>query len=183
MKIKIITLILVILAFLLSGCSESESTETLTPTSQQSDLVTDTPTMPTESDMSTGYPINTPNASPETGYPVVDNPSDETLQGPEFSISVPVQAGDLTVSGSGPAEVPLRLVSVSAVGQVLAETVINQEGIFTFNLDEPLEAGQTIGLMLGDLSGTDLNESDFLYSDTYYSRPLIGILFDMVVVQ
>jgi len=172
-----------IFAFMVSGCTENEATEMPTPTSLQTDLVTDTPTMPTDSDISTGYPINTPDASPETGYPVVDNPSDETPQGPEFSISVPVQAGDLTVTGSGPAEVPLRLVSVSAVGQVLAETVINREGLFTFNLDEPLEAGQTIGLMLGDLSGTDLNESDFLYSDTYYARPLIGILFDMVVVR
>ena len=183
MKIRFSIIILLSSALIITGCTENETTEMPTPTSLQTDLVTDTPTTPTESDISTGYPINTPNANPETGYPVVENPSDETPQGPEFIISVPVQAGDLTVTGSGPAEVPLRLVSVSEVGRVLAETVIDGSGVFTFNLDEPLEVGLTIGLMLGDLSGTDLNESDFLYSDTYYPRPLIGILFDMVVVQ
>ena len=183
MKIKILSLSLLIIAILLSGCAGSEATEMPTPTNQQVDLETEAPITPTDSDTSNGYPINTPDANPQTGYPVVDDSSDETPQGPEFSISVPVQAGDLTVTGSGPAEVPLRLVSVSAAGEVLAETVINQEGLFTFNLNEALEAGLTIGLMLGDLSGTDFNENDFLYSDTYYARPLIGILFDMVVVQ
>jgi hypothetical protein len=40
-----------------------------------------------------------------------------------------------------------------------------------------------IGLQLGDIEGTNFEESDFLYSDTYYERPLIGILFDLVVVE
>jgi hypothetical protein len=178
LNIRFSLIILLSFALCITGCNANEPTEMPTPTMSQNDLNTDTPTRPTESEIFPGYPVN-----PETGYPLVDNPSDETPQGPEFSISVPVQASDLTVTGSGPAEVPLRLVSVSEVGRVIAETVIAEDGVFTFNLDEPLEAGLTIGLMLGDLSGTDLNESDFLYSDTYYSRPLIGILFDMVVVQ
>jgi hypothetical protein len=172
-----------IFMIMVSGCIANEPTELPTTTSQQSDLVTDTPTTPTESDVSTGYPINTPDANPETGYPIENNQSTATTQGPEFSISVPVEEGALEVTGTGPANVPLRLVSVSEVGRVMAETVINGEGNFTFNLDEPLEAGMTIGLMLGDVSGTEFNENDFVYSDTYYARPLIGILFDMVVVQ
>lgn len=178
MKIRFSLTFLLSFALFITGCIANEPTEMPIPTMSQNDLNTDTPTKPTESEIFTGYPVNS-----ETGYPLVDNPSDEIPQGPEFSILGPVQAGDLIVTGSGPAEVPLRLVSVSEVGRMIAETVIDEDGVFTFTLDEPLEAGLTIGLMLGDLSGTDLNESDFLYSDTYYARPLIGILFDMVVVQ
>ena len=178
MKIKYLTLILLIFAFCFAGCSDSELTEN-TPT----DVPSETTMAPTGTSTSSGYPVQTPEVKPETGYPIAENQSTDTPQGPEFSISVPVDEGALVVTGTGPAEVPLQLVSVSEVGRVLAETVIDGEGNFTFNLDEPLEAGMTIGLMLGDVSGTEFNENDFVYSDTYYARPLIGILFDMAVVQ
>jgi hypothetical protein len=36
--------------------------------------------------------------------------------------------------------------------------------------------------MLGDIEGTEFVASDFLYSETYYERPMIGILFDMAIV-
>lgn len=125
-----------------------------------------------------GYP-----AVDDSGYPVASEPNLTFPQGPEFEISEPVAAGDTVVSGTGPANVPLKLVDVSQVGEILAETVIEEDGTFTFDLDEPLTARHLIGLQLGDLSGTDLIEADFLYSDTYYVRPLVGILFDMVTVQ
>lgn len=119
----------------------------------------------------------------ETGYPIEEENLTTYAQGPEFSIDEPVIAGALIVTGNGPAGVPLNLVDASEVGALLAETVIETNGTFTFNLTDPLPEKHMIGLQLGDLTGTDLNENDFVYSDTYFVRPLIGVLFDLVTVQ
>jgi hypothetical protein len=69
------------------------------------------------------------------------------------------------------------------MGTILGETIIDERGNFQFDLEQPLQSGHSIGIQLGDITGTELNESDFLYSDTYYERPFIGILFDMVSVK
>ena len=130
----------------------------------------------------TGYPVYVPVVEGESGYPA-DAPTPFYEQGPEFSIDEPLQDGDTLVTGTGPAGVPIRLVSVSEVGLTLGETIIEQDGKFTFTLNEPLKSGHTIGIQLGDIAGTDLDPNDFLYSETYYERPLVGILFDLVVIQ
>jgi len=69
------------------------------------------------------------------------------------------------------------------MGAELERTVIDDSGKFSFNLVEGLPEGHTIGLQIGDLGGTSLRYEDFERSETYYDRPLIGILFDMVSVQ
>lgn len=104
-------------------------------------------------------------------------------RGPDFFIEIPVLAGDLIVSGTGPTGVPIELLNVTKVGQILSKTSIDQNGNFTFELSQPLESGHSLGIRLGDISNTDFLESDFLYNENYYDRPLIGILFDMVVVE
>lgn len=132
----------------------------------------------TGEEQSSGYPIQ---ATDENGYPISDFIS--YAPGPDFTISVPVSAGDTIVTGTGPAGVPINLVDVSEVGELLATTVINDDGTFTFELTDGLSGNHQIGLQLGDLTGTDLNENDYIYSDNYYSKPFIGILFDMVLVE
>jgi hypothetical protein len=129
-----------------------------------------------------GYPVSPPMEMPEEGYPIAEIES-EFPQGPEFIIDRPVKATDSAVSGIGPAGVPIKLIDVSEVGVVLAETTINADGTFTFTLQDPLQSGHSIGLQLGDVENTDFNPDDFLYSDTYYERPLVGILFDLLVVE
>jgi len=129
-----------------------------------------------------GYPIATPE-SIELSYPVGSMGEDDVLNGPEFEIIRPVSHGDLIVSGTGPTGVPIKLVNVSEAGTILGETVIDEGGEFLFSLENPLVSGHSIGIQLGDITGTGFNESDFIYSDTYYERPLIGILFDIVNVQ
>lgn len=109
-------------------------------------------------------------------------PSPEKKQGPVFTISQPVLAGSREVTGSGPAGVPIFLVDVTEVGRQLAATTIDKDGKFLFELVEDLVAGHSVGLMIGDLEGTSFNYEDFLYGDTYYDRPLIGVLLDMAPV-
>ena len=128
-----------------------------------------------------GYPV-TSNEGRELGYPPLEHNSSYP-QGPEFNIETPVTGGDTTVTGTGPEGVPIILVNVSEVGRLLGETTINQDGTFLFSLDEPLVSNHMIGIQLGDLSGTNFDENEFIYSDTYFVRPLVGILFDMVPVK
>ena len=166
MKLKILLISLLIIVVLCS-CSE-----------------------PKEAQPSTGYPVDA-----ESGYPTVHytSPTEESYpiedpfagytKGPEFHINLPVSVDNATVAGTGPAGVPIVLVDVSEFALVLGETTIDEDGTFSFDLEEPLTTGHTIGLMLGDIEGTDFVESDFLYSDTYFERPLIGILFDMAIVE
>jgi len=66
---------------------------------------------------------------------------------------------------------------------VLSETLIDSDGVFKFILGEAIGSGHTIGIQLGDLENTEFSEGDFQYSDSYYERPMIGILFDMLVVE
>jgi hypothetical protein len=130
-----------------------------------------------------GYPVSEIIDSVESGYPIKER--DEVLypQGPNFEIDEPVSKNDNVVTGSGPANVPIILVDVSEMASILSKTVINNDGLFTFDLQIKLEPGHLIGIQLGDIKGTGLNESDFLYNENYFVKPLIGILFDMVVVK
>lgn len=172
MKTKILFLILIILGLLLTGCGENPTEEMLDP---------GTEAYPVQGE-ETAYPVRVFSTPEDEGYPIETNtPFYE--QGPEFELSTPISGGDSVVTGTGPANVPIRLVDVTEMGFVLDETVIESDGTFTFTPEEPLESGHSIGIQLGDIEGTDLDESDFLYSETYYERPLIGILFDLVVVE
>jgi len=128
------------------------------------------------------YPVSDYTDLIDPGYPV-DGADSTLVQGPVFTILTPVNASDKFVHGTGPAGVPIILISVSDVGDVLGETTIEPDGSFLFVIEEPLTPGQMIGLQLGDITGTDFVEADFLFSDTYFERPFIGILFDLVVVE
>jgi hypothetical protein len=170
-------LTLILCALLLSLSMASCKDKMLEPT-------IDSEALPEEiqQDQESGYPVSPPMEMPEEGYPITEIES-EFPQGPEFLIDRPVKASDSTVTGTGPAGVPIKLIDVSEVGVVLAETTIGADGTFTFTLQSPLQSGHSIGLQLGNIESTDLNPDDFLYSETYYERPLVGILFDMLVVE
>jgi len=133
----------------------------------------------------TGYPLREDSEEDEieNSYPAYTEVDPDYPQGPEFTINEPVKGGDIIVTGTGPAGVPIILVNVSEVGLELGETIIAEDGTYIFNLESPLETGHSIGIKLGDLTGTDFNENDFIYSDSYFVRPLIGILFDLVSVE
>lgn len=121
-------------------------------------------------------PLNTPSSfiSPLT--------PPEVRQGPVFTIDQPVLAGETKIAGSGPAGVPIILIDVTEGGRQLATVTIGEDGRFVFRLSEGLPNGHSVGLQVGELTGTPFKYEDFLYSDTYYDRPLIGILLDMASV-
>jgi len=113
-------------------------------------------------------------------YPPVEAP---TQSGPEFHINGPVLAGSVQVTGTGPANVTINLIDVSEMGLFLAETTIDSNGQFTFDLSTPLIKSHSIGLQIGNLSNTDYDYDDFIYSENYIDRPFIGIILDMVTVE
>ncbi len=165
-------LILVIIVFLVSCGGKESAVHTSSP---------EPASYPVQEGESS-YPITQQDTEEESGYPISEN-EPAYPQGPEFSFDSPVKAADEFVTGTGPAGVPIKLVDVSEVGLVMSETLIDNDGVFNFILEEPLVSGHTIGIQLGDLENTDFSESDFQYSESYFERPMIGILFDMLVVE
>lgn len=173
MKTKLNFLLLLTSLLFLQSCTA--------PTSNQGDP--NDPDIPeTEAGTDIAYPIRDINDSPQSSYPITES---EPMypQGPVFSINEPLRGGENTVTGTGPANVPIILVDVSEIGLTLGETIIESNGTFTFTLSKPLLTGHIIGIKLGNIEGTDLSENDFMYSETYYERPYVGILFDLVVVE
>ena len=128
-----------------------------------------------------GYPAF-PTFAAEIAYPIVIPTKDPKMNGPKFEINEPVVAGTKVVTGTGPANVPIILIDVTEMGALLGQTIIDKNGEFIFNLDEELIVYNAIGLQIGDLSETDLNYEDFMYSEDYIDRPLIGIVFDIASV-
>jgi hypothetical protein len=157
-------LLISICVFLLVGCAGKGAT-------QESD-----------SPVEEGYPVTEVTPPDDSAYPV-EEVDLGYKQGPEFHIDLPLTTNDQVVTGTGPTGVPILLVDVSEAGYVIGNTVIGDDGTFSFALEEPLKINHMIGLQLGDIEGTEFEEGDFLYSDTYYERPLIGILFDLVTVE
>ena len=163
----------------LSSCTLGARRESQNTASSTSELES-----PTRSDPNLSYPIN-------PSYPVEDNSSSYPVNehnpnyqpGPEFRIDEPVRENDTLVTGDGPAGVPIELIDLSEIDLVLGKTVITKNGDFTFELDKPLKGNHIIGIKLGDISRTDLNENDFIYSESYFDRPYVGIIFDLVIVQ
>lgn len=139
------------------------------------------PGYPSPYESENGYPAF-PTFSAEVAYPIVTPTKDPKMNGPKFEIDEPVVAGTKIVTGTGPANVPIILIDVTEMGTVLSQTIIDDNGKFIFNLDEELVAYNAIGLQIGDLSETDLDYEDFMYSEDYIDRPLIGILFDIAPV-
>ncbi len=121
----------------------------------------------------------TPHASAPTAYPA----SSATPYGPVFMLTQPLLVGAEQVEGLGPAEVPILIVDVSESGSVLGQGTVGSDGTFSVAVSPPLQKSHLIAIALGDLSGTDLDAEDFRSGPGYRDMPMIGTLFDMVVVE
>jgi hypothetical protein len=104
-------------------------------------------------------------------------------QGPQFTLDTPVRATDAQVTGKGPAGVPVKLINVARSSEVIGETTIGSDGVFTVKVPTKLIAGDRIGLMLGNTAGTKFDQKDFLSGPGYQDYPLVGILFASTVVE
>jgi hypothetical protein len=133
----------------------------------------------------TPYPLleNTPFTTSEVPYPSVTKTEKyQDIDMPLFEIFEPVIGGSIEVKGKGPANVPIILIDVTEMGIELGKTTIDKNGNFLFNLEKPLIENNSIGLKVGDLSGTEYNYDDFLFNDNYFDRPFIGLVLDIVPV-
>lgn len=126
--------------------------------------------------VSPGYPISSDNLS----YPINDFQTESKFI---FSFDEPINNGDNVITGSGPSGVPIVLIDMFEMGLQLSKSVVQEDGRFVFELKIPVKSGQSIGIKLGNTSGTSFDEDDFIYNESYYERPYIGILFDIAIVE
>jgi hypothetical protein len=137
-------------------------------------------------------PMPTRQASPTptrqaSAYPVVQRPTSSLPQGPRFTLSRPLYAGDTVVRGQGPANVPVRIVDASLIvdqsaAATLGQGVIGADGQFGITVNPPLSKDHLTAIQIGDLSGTSLKYGDFLSGEGYSDRPMVGVVFDIAVV-
>ncbi len=139
--------------------------------------------------------------APPTGGPVEDNsplqlpsplsPSQDSspLSTPSvvvpFRLDKPILEGDSTVSGTGPAGVPIIIADVTFMGKQLGMGVIDASGNFVVEVPG-LEKNHMIGIMLGNLTGTQWEPEDFyaegFMSDDAMSVAQVGFFYDTAIV-
>ena len=106
-----------------------------------------------------------------------ESPLPTPKRGPDFFIDESVQVGDQVVRGEGPAKVAIAIVDVSLAGEVKGQGIIADDGTFSIETT-PVMAGNTLGILITDLTGTGLSRDDFQNNENYRSIPLIGLLVD-----
>ncbi len=158
MKLKQLFAPFLLIIIFLVGCNTQRTATTSPIKTEQTYPIqnenTAYPIIKQEVEYQKGYPVNEKEKENETSYPIKENLSGFP-KGPDFKINEPLSEGDTQVTGTGPADVPINLVDVSEMGLFIAETIINNDGMFIFSFQEPLEAGHSIGIQLGDIEGTD----------------------------
>ena len=177
-------LILVLFGLLLAACDQASTPPKPVATQSAQGSATQ---QPVSSATAPGaYPAPDTSAYPAPsvvqtvdGYP----PPSPLKQGPPFTLNTPVHTTDTQVTGKGPAGVPVKLVNVARSAEVIGETTIGNDGVFSVNIPSKLIAGDRIALMLGNTAGTKFNPNDFISGPGYEDRPLVGIMFASTVVQ
>ncbi len=132
-------------------------------------------------------PQVTSSSAEEEAYPAPSAPTEETSRIPivPFTIEQPVAAGSTVIRGTGPAGVPILIVSVTFMGEVLGEGVIGADGTFEIPT-AALEAETWVGISLADLTGSDFTYEDF-YANGFRGEgaaqiPQVGFVYDSVTV-
>lgn len=135
-------------------------------------------------DPNAAYPITFSAISTDQTYPIESAfvlPPGEKM-GPDFQLDMPIKVGDMSVTGTGPAGVPILLIDMNDPGKIWGETIISEDGDFEFLLTEGLPSNHQIAITLGDLAGTDFNPADFIYNPNYIDRYMLGVLFDTALI-
>jgi hypothetical protein len=104
-----------------------------------------------------------------------------------FKLDTPILEGATTVTGVGPAGIPIILVDVTLNGQILTKANVGSDGKFTFTVSSPLEKDHRLGIALGDLTGTPWVEKNFDDPGFQGSQPQlvpnVGFFYDTTMVQ
>lgn len=103
-----------------------------------------------------------------------------------FQLNKPITAGTTEVTGRGPAGIPIWILDYTFGGTVLGQGVTGEDN--TFSIQVPtLEANHRIGIVLGDLEGTEWQPENFyfeqFYGDDPKQAPMVDFFFDTAMVQ
>jgi hypothetical protein len=168
-----------------SGCIQAA----IVPTTA---VATINPAYPTPPQMNPSYPAPTQsvNNQPNNSYPAP--PASPTprkgtnVMLVPFRINKPVLAGATTVTGTGPADIPVTLANLSLMGEILGETTVQPDCSFTIQLNKPIENNTWIGITHSDLKGTKWIPQDFqnpgFRSDGAQQVPQVGFFYDTTTV-
>jgi hypothetical protein len=103
-----------------------------------------------------------------------------------FKLNKPIVEGATEVTGTGPPNIPILLEDISFNGLILGQTVIREDGTFTFEV-EPLEKAHRLGLATDDLTNTKWSEGNFedpgFWGDEARNIPNIGFFYDTTNVR
>lgn len=118
------------------------------------------------------YPAPTDELESNSTYPPPGRIVDENKR---VSIVSPVKVGQQSISGTGPPDLPLRVVSISYAGEELGLGSIDGEGAFEISFSRTLEENEVLGIILADESlrtefqdapGTDMPMIGFVLAQT-----------------
>jgi hypothetical protein len=152
----------------LVGCAEAQPTLSPIETSMPSPLAT--PSQATS-------PVSTP---------VLEEPA---IAGPKFAFDA-LTAGATTITGQGPAGIPIIIVDVSLTGEVRGDGFIDSEGNFDIALSMPLITGHRMGIMAGTTTAMTPEEIQHYVQqlrhwmgDHAMNLPHVGLLFETAMVE
>ncbi len=151
----------------LIGCSDSKPTDSPSPV------------LPPPS------PLDAPPKSP-----VVAPPQGDKIPGPAFALDhTSLQASGTSVSGQGPAGIPIVIVDVTLTGLELGAGFIDDQGHFDIELSTPLTGGHRVGIMAGAAQPMSAAEVQAYLNELYQwkgegAKNLlhVGLLFDTAMV-
>ncbi|MEM7031982.1 MAG: hypothetical protein AAF629_20685 [Chloroflexota bacterium] len=162
--------LLLIALTLLSACgSDDEVSTTATPQVAQGTL-----NSPVASNLTTST-----NSSP------VNGPAAGLVETP-FQLVKPIKEGDTVIRGSGPPNIPIRILDITFMGQSITNGIIDSQGQFELPVP-PLAKGHWVGVTVGDLSGSGYAIEDFqkpgFNGNEATVVPQIGFFYDTYTVE
>jgi len=186
----------VLFVLLLSACSPPSPVATVEPTPPAEDGETGQPAETSEGEAYPEIQIYRPQVYPDAETPVAAaeayplptlaptaQPYPEAVP---FQLDKPITAGTTQVTGTGPAGIPIWILDYTFGGAVLGQGVIADDGAFSIQVSE-LEANHRIGIVLGDLEGTEWQPENFyfrqFYGDDPKQVPMVDFFFDTAMVQ
>jgi hypothetical protein len=112
-------------------------------------------------------PSTSPLHSPLPTTPMVDSSPIYV-----YTFDTPLVPGDTQVTGSGPENIPIRIVDVTLMGAELGAGAIDQDGKYAITVS-PLPKGHRIGIMLGTVADS---KKSYELQRHGQDMPMIGII-------
>jgi hypothetical protein len=130
-----------------------------------------------------GYPAADDSAETDpNSYPVeVEADNVDAYPGPparvvdeskRFQFDEPIATGAQAVSGSGPPNVSITIISISRGGEAVGSAFINSDRQFEAQLTRPIEALEEIGILLGNPDEKD----NYLDAAGATDIPMLGLV-------